>query len=98
MEIRGKLSRRLKTIFMSKRRGSRVLRIEIQNVETREYIENNTQNMQMVRKLVDEGTVPEREIVEIHMGLWGRLFLDPQMKNFLFRYTQARLFTNQTVA
>ena len=98
MEIRGKLSRRLKTIFISKRRGSRVLRIEIQNVETREYIENNTQNMQMVRKLVDEGTVPEREIVEILMGLWGRLFLDPQMKNFLFRYTQARLFTNQTVA
>ena len=32
------------------------------------------------------------------MGLWGRLFLEPQMKNFLFRYTQARLFTNQIVA
>ena len=59
MEIRGKLSRRLKTIFTSKRRGSRVLRMEIQNVETREYIENNTQNMQMVRSLVDAGTVLE---------------------------------------
>ena len=33
--------------------------MEIQNVETREYIENNTQNMQMVRRLVDEGTVLE---------------------------------------
>ena len=98
MEIRGKLSRRLKTIFMSKRRGSRVLRMEIQNVESREYIENNTQNMQMVRRLVDAGTVLEQEIVEILMGLWGRLFLDPHVKNFLFRYTQARLFTNQTVA
>ena len=52
----------------------------------------------MVRSLVDAGTVLEREIVEIHMGLWGRLFLDPKMKDFLFRYTQARLFTNQTVA
>ena len=79
MEIRGKLSRRLKTIFMSKRRGSRVLRIEIQYVETREYIENNTQGMQMVRRLVDKGTVLEREIVEIHMGLWGKLFLEPKM-------------------
>ena len=79
MEIRGKLSRRLKTIFMSKRRGSRVLRIEIQNVETREYIENNTQGMQMVRRLVDKGTVLEREIGEIHMGLWGKLFLEPKM-------------------
>ena len=72
--------------------------MEIQNVETREYIENNTQNIQMVRRLVDAGTVLEREIVEILMGLWGRLFLDPHVKNFLFRYTQARLFTNQTVA
>ena len=43
LEIRSKLSRRLRTIFMSKRRGSRVLRMEIQNLETREYIENNTQ-------------------------------------------------------
>ena len=79
MEIRGKLSRRLKTIFKDTRRGSRALRAEIQNVETREYIENNTQGMQMVRRLVDKGTVLEREIVEIHMGLWGKLFLEPKM-------------------
>ena len=79
MEIRGKLSRRLKTIFKDTRRGSRALRAEIQNVETREYIENNTQDMQMVRRLVDKGTVLEREIVEIHMGLWGKLFLEPKM-------------------
>ena len=29
------------------------------------------------------------------MGLWGKLFLEPGFKNFLFRYTQGRLFTNQ---
>ena len=36
-----------------------------------------------------------RETSEVHMGLWGKLFLEPGLKNFLFRYSQGRLITNQ---
>ena len=99
LDIRGKLSRRLKTIFKSKRKGSRILRNEVQNSETREYFDNNVQELPMVRRLLynaedDIG----REVSEVHMGLWGKLFLKPGLKNFLFRYSQGRLITNQTRA
>ena len=52
LDVRGKLSRRLKTIFKSKRKGSRILRNEVQNSETREYFDNNVQELPMVRRLL----------------------------------------------
>ena len=69
LDIRGKLSRKLKTIFKSKRKGSRILRNEVQNSETREYFDKNVQELPMVRRLLfnaedDIG----REVSEVHMG------------------------------
>ena len=99
LDTRGKLGRRLKTIFKSKRKGSRVLRNEIQSNETREYFDNNVQELPMVRRLLYNGEDEiGREISEVHMALWGKLFLEPGLKNFLFRYVQGRLFTNQNRA
>ena len=98
IEYRGKLSRRLKTVFNSKRRGSRVLRLEIQNEETTEYFEVDINNFPMVRRIVENVEPIDNSVLEIHMGLWGKLFLDPEIKNFLFRFVQGRLFTNQIMA
>ena len=70
LDIRGKLSRRLKTIFKSKRKGSRILRNEVQNSETREYFDNNVHELPMVRRLLDNAEVDiGREVTEVHMGL-----------------------------
>ena len=98
IEYRSKLSRRLKTVFNSKRKGSRVLRLEIQNEETKEYFEVNINNFPMVRRIVENVEPVDNSVLEIHMGLWGKLFLDPELKNFLFRFVQGRLFTNQVMA
>ena len=49
----------------------------------------------MVRRIVDNAEPVENAVLEIHMGLWGKLFLEPDVKNFLFRFVQGRLFTNQ---
>ena len=95
IEYRGKISRRLKTIFNSKRKGSRVLRLEIQNEETAEYFDNDIQEFPMVRRIIDNAEPVEKAVLEIHMGLWGKLFLEPDIKNFLFRFAQGRLFTHQ---
>ena len=95
IEYRSKLSRRLKTIFNSKRIGSRVLRLEIQNEETAEYFDTDIQEFPMVRRIVDNAAPIEKAVLEIHMGLWGKLSLEPDIKNFLLRFVQGRLFTNQ---
>ena len=95
LELRGKLSRKLKTIFNSKRKGSRVLRMEIQNSETTEYYDTDLHEMPMIRRIEENVEMPTREILEMHMGLWGKLFLEPELKNFLFRLSQGRLHTNQ---
>ena len=34
----------------------------------------------------------------IHMGLWGKMYLDPGLRDFLFRYAQGRLHVNQNRA
>ena len=34
----------------------------------------------------------------IHMGLWGKMFLEPGFRDFLFRYVQRRLHVNQVRA
>ena len=53
----------------------------------------------MVRRLLYNGENEiGRETSEVHMALWGKLFLEPGVKNFLFRYSQGRLFTNQNRA
>ena len=36
----------------------------------------------------------EREICELHMGIWAKTSLKPGFKDFLFRYTHGRLFVN----
>ena len=95
LEPRGKLSRKLRTVFNSKRKGSRVLRMEIQNSETSEYLDTVLHEMPMIQRIGENVQLPGRELLEIHMGLWGKLFLDPGLKNFLFRFVQGRLFTNQ---
>ena len=95
IEYRSRLSRRLKTIFNSKKKGSRVLRLEIQNEETSEYFDTDIQEFPMVRRIVENAAPVETTVLEIHMGLWGKLFLEPEIKNFLFRFVQGRLFTNQ---
>ena len=92
IEYRSRLSRRLKTIFNSKKRGSRVLRLEIQNEETSEYFDTDIQEFPMVRRIVENAAPVETTVLEIHMGLWGKLFLEPEMKNFLFRFVQSRLY------
>ena len=55
--------------------------------------------LQAVQRLwVDNVEEPSKELVEEHMGLWGKMFLDPGFRDFLFRYAQGRLHVNQTRA
>ena len=74
------MSRRLKTIFNSRKRGSRLLRLEIQNEETVEYFDTDLHEFPMVRRTVENIELVEKAVLEIHMGLWGKLFLDPEIK------------------
>ena len=99
MEIRGKLSRRLNTVFKTKAKGSKVLRLALQTNECREAYEKDVRTLQAVQRLwVDNVEEPSKELVEEHMGLWGKMFLDPGFRDFLFRYAQGRLHVNQTRA
>ena len=99
MEIRGKFSRRLGTLFNSKTKGSRVLRMAIKNFESKEYFKKDVRTLQAVERLgPNEKTELDRELVEEHMGLWGKMYPDPGFRDFLFSYTQGRLHVNQTRA
>ena len=91
----GILSRRINTIINSKRKGSGVLRKEISGKESKEYLQWDYNNLQCVTALVENREVVNRENVEVHLGLWGKSWLQPEMKNFLFRYSQGRIMTNQ---
>ena len=69
LEPRGKLSRKLKTIFKSKRKGSRILRMEIQNDETGEYFDTELHELPMIRRLVKNVAPPWLEIFWKY--IWG---------------------------
>ena len=75
------MSRRLKTIFNSKKRGSRVLRLKIQNEETAEYFDTDLQEFPMVRRIVENAAPVEKAVLEIHMGPWGKFFFRSRYKN-----------------
>ena len=99
MEMRGKLSRRLITVFKSKDKGSKVLRLALKSNESREYYDRDAQALQSVQRLwLDNAEEPSRDLVMTHMGLWGKMFLDPGLRDFLFRYVQGRLYVNQVRA
>ena len=99
MEMRGKLSRRLITVFKSKDKGSKVLRLALKSNESREYYDRDARALQSVQRLwLDNAEEPSRDLVMTHMGLWGKMFLDPGLRDFLFRYVQGRLYVNQVRA
>ena len=99
MEMRGKLSRRLITVFKSKDKGSKVLRLALKSNESREYYDRDARALQSVQRLwLDNAEEPSRDLVMTHMGLWGKMFLDPGLRDFLFRYVQGRLHVNQVRA
>ena len=71
----------------------------IQNSECKEYHENDARNLPAVQRLAEaEDRGIDREVVEEHMGLWGKMYLEPGFRDFLFRYVQGRLHTNQNRA
>ena len=99
MEMRGKLSRRLNTVFKSKEKGSKVLRLALNSNESREYYNRDARTLQSVQRLwLENAEEPNRDLVMIHMGLWGKMYLDPGLRDFLFRYAQGRLHVNQNRA
>ena len=59
-----------------------VFRLEIQNEESTEYFDNDMQELPMVRRKVNNAAPMNRDTLEIHMGLQGKLFLDPEIKIF----------------
>ena len=89
MELRGKLSRRLNTVFKSKEKGSKVLRLALKSNESREYYDRDARTLQSVQRLwLENAEEPNHDLVRIHMGLWGKMYLDPGLSDFLFRYAQ----------
>ena len=48
--------------------------------------------------LREDGVDLNKDMIEIHMGLWGKNILSAELKDFLYRYTQGRLHMNQNRA
>ena len=70
MESRGQLNRKLETLFRNKTKGSKVLRMAIQNSECKEYHENDACNLPAVQRLAEaEDRGIDREVVEENMDL-----------------------------
>ena len=70
IESRGQLSRKLETLFRNKTKGSKVLRMAIQNSECKEYHENDARNLPAVQRLAEaEDRGIDREVVEENMDL-----------------------------
>ena len=98
MQSEGILSRKINTILKSKKKGSGILRREICGKESKEYLHWEFNRLNCITVLLENQGEVDRTNIEIHMGIWGKTWLQPEFKNFLFRYCQCRITTNQARA
>ena len=92
------LVRNLKTIFRTVTKGSRILRIAVTSKESQVYKNNDILVHRSIIGITDREEVLDRDICELHMGIWAKTLLKPGFKDFLFRYTHGRLFVNNNRA
>ena len=90
--------RNLKTLFRTVTKGSRILRIAVTSKESHVYKNNDILAHRSIIGITDREEVLDRDICEMHMGIWSKTSLKPGFKDFLFRYTHGRLFVNNTRA
>ena len=86
--------RNLKTMFRAVTKGSRILRMAVTSKESQVYRNNDIFIHRSVVGITNREEELEREICELHMGIWAKTSLKPGFKDFLFRYTHGRLFVN----
>ena len=88
--MRGKLSRRLITVFKTKAKGSKVLRLALKSTESREYYDRDARALQSVQRLwLDNVEEPSRDLVMTHMGLpTGVFIVYDYFLHFFFFYTR----------
>ena len=92
------LVRNLKTIFRAVTKGSRILRMAVPSKESEVYRNYDILRHRSIVGITDREELLDREICELHMGIWAKTSLKPGFKDFLFRYTHGRLFVNNNRA
>ena len=78
--------RNLKTLFRTVTKGSRILRIAVTSKESQVYKNNDILAHRSIIGITDREEVLDRDICELHMGIWAKTSLKPGFKDFLFRY------------
>ena len=84
----------LKNMFRTVTKGSRILRMAVTMKESLVYKNNDILLHRSIVGLISRDEVLDREICELHMGIWAKTLLKPGFKDFLFRYTHGGLFVN----
>ena len=90
----GKVVKTLKNLFKSLTKGSKVLRMSVLTKESREYKNNDILRHRSILGITSREEELDREICEMHMGIWAKSTLEPGFKNFLYRYSHGRLHVN----
>ena len=88
------LVKTLKNMFRTVTKGSRILRMAVTMKESLVYKNNDILLHRSIVGLISREEVLDREICELHMGIWAKTLLKPGFKDFLFRYTHGGLFVN----
>ena len=86
--------RTLKTMFRAATKGSRILRMAVTAKVSQVYKNNDILLHRSIVGLISREEVLDREICELHMGIWAKTSLKPGVKDFLFKYTHGRLHVN----
>ena len=99
VEWRGKFKKTLSAIVFQKIKGSKGFRKGITSQEATEYFEHDIRDLPFISSKKERmEDILDRNILESVFEIWGKGCLDPDMKNFSFRYIQGRLFMNQSRA
>ena len=94
----GMLVKTLKNLFRAITKGSRILRLAVTMKESRVYKDNDITMHRSILGITNMEEELDREICELHMGIWAKTFLRPGFKDFLYRYTHGRLHVNNVRA
>ena len=81
-------------MFKTITKGSRILRMAVTMKESRVYKDNDILMHRSILGITNREEELDKEICEVHMGIWAKAFLRPGFKDFLYRYTHGRLHVN----
>ena len=90
----GKVVKKLKNVFKGLTKGSKVLRLAVTTKESRVYKNNDILRHRSILGIASGAEELDREMCEMHMGIWAKSMLEPGFKDFLYRYSHGRLHVN----